>query len=200
VRRLRLVLVIAFLAAACGDISDTAVTSTLLSTTTSTVPATTTTEALPTSTTTTTAVTTTTAARSPFREDGTLTALPSLAYWVGPMDGTAADVPWEGINEDWLLLLAHTESPLPDALFLLDPDDRLYLLGGWEVAGSLQDWSPDGRKVVYFDVEGSRVVALDLLSGDENVIAVQGDVAARFTLPASRDVAVRQITEQTASM
>ena len=199
-RRLRLVLVIAFLAAACGDISDTAATSTLLSTTTSTVPATTTTEALPTSTTTTTAVTTTTAARSPFREDGTLTALPSLAYWVGPMDGTAADVPWEGINEDWLLLLARTESPLPDALFLLDPDDRLYLLGGWEVAGSLQDWSPDGRKVVYFDVEGSRVVALDLLSGDENVIAVQGDVAARFTLPAGRDMAVRQITEQTASI
>ena len=199
-RRSWLAPAVALLVAACGSGPGDAVgTSTAPSSTTSTAAATTTTGTPPESTTTPTTTAATTTAWSPFRGDGTLTALPALAYWMGPVDGTAADVPWNAIGPDWLLLDVGTYTPMGSALYLLDADDRLYLLGGTRGVG---DWSPDGRAILFGAEDG--VVTLDLLTGEQGVIEVaavgEDQVSARFTFDGSAVVVRRVSSDRTVSI
>ena len=131
---------------------------------------------------------------SSFREEGTLAALPALASWMGPVDGTAANLDWDSIGPEWLLLEVGTFTLAGSALYLLDADDRLYLLGG--SPGGVEDWSADGQAVL-LRAEG-KVVVLDLLSGAQAQIEVGDDWAnARFAADGSA-VVVRRVSEDRA--
>jgi len=152
-------------------------------------------------TTTSTSATTTTIEddSSPFRADGTLRSLPPAEYFPSAATGTAADVPWDEVGPDWILTLIDKagRDANPAALLLIDPADQVYLLGGWDTGSGalLQDWSPDGRRILYTGAPtGNDTVVLELLDGDQQEIQTpyRPDVA-RFTRPTGREVVIGRL-------
>jgi len=152
-------------------------------------------------TTSSTSATTTTAEdpSSPFRADGTLRSLGPADYFPPGAVGTAADVPWDEIGPGWILTSIFKEDADAyyghvGALVLLDPADQAFVLGGWQWIRHLQDWSPDGLRIVYTPGMDHRVVVVHLLSGVEGEIATDSppDVV-RFTRPTGRDIVIGRL-------
>lgn len=150
-------------------------------------PSTTTTTSVPASSTSTGAAPTTT----------TTTGVP---VWEAPgFPGARApeQIPWGEVGEGWLLVRYQEPGPsweesAREGLFLIDPEDMAYAVGGWEGVEIL-DWSPDGRSVLVFDGElrvvdlndgSARAVPVDVPTGGEH------RVDARF-VPADDGLMVR---------
>ena len=181
------ILVLGLLAAGCGEgvveeieVSTTAPPS---STTTSTLPASTTTGPAPTTTTT-----------------STTTGEPPA--WEGPGFPEARppeEIPWDQVGEGWLLARYveagdSWETSTREALFLIDPEDAVYAVGGWNGARIL-DWSPDGQRVLTFDGE-LKVVGLADGAASEvlAIIPMDWHVDGRFA-PGGDDLVLRLATE-----
>jgi hypothetical protein len=140
----------------------------------------------------TTLPTPTTSEAIPFREDGTLRALPETVPPALATDHVASEVPWNALDDEWLLLVVAAADYRSAALVMLAPDDATYLLGGWEASDWVHDWAPDGQRVVF--ASSNQVLVLDLLSGCRvtiDVDAAPGDyIEARFTRPSATSVIV----------
>ncbi|MBP1632063.1 MAG: hypothetical protein H6Q11_351 [Acidobacteria bacterium] len=191
-RAAAVVLVLGLLAAGCGEGEveeiETSTTAPPPSTTTSTVAASTT---QPASTTTQPAPTTTTS--------GSTTEPP---VWAGPGFPEARppeEIPWDQVGPGWLLARYveasdSWETSTREALFLIDPEDVVYAVTGWDGAQIL-DWSPDGRRVLTFDGE-LKVVGLaeGATSAVLAVIPIEWHVDGRFA-PGGDGLVLRLATE-----
>lgn len=136
---------------------------------------------------------------SPFRGDGTLRSLPPATYFPAAAVGAAADVDWVAVGPDWILALIIHEQAYRPALVLIDPSDRVFLLGGcdWEGGARLQDWSPDGARIAYTEHWASaHTTVVHLLEALEGEITADYEAdTVRFTRPTGRDVVVGRIYE-----
>jgi|GEM_PF-1077961 len=134
----------------------------------------------------TTTTTTTTVPTNPlFSDDGGLAALP------GPTDllpgaHPAASVPWSQIDSQWILLTL--ENGGSTGLYLLDPGDRLFSLGGWPAGRQLADW--DGRRVLF--ITGQQVKVVDLFTGATVEVPAAGYLTAALDPPPGGGFTVRQ--------
>lgn len=138
--------------------------------------------ALPTTTTT----TTTTVPTDPLlSEDGGLAALPTQT---DPIPGAhpAASVPWDQVDSQWILLALGNGGST--GLYLLNPDDRLFSLGGWPAGRHLADW--DGRRVLF--ITGQRVKVIDLFTGATAEVEAAGYLTAALNPPPGGGITVRQ--------
>lgn len=209
-RRFAVLVLASSLIAGCGDAppsADSTSTTSPATTTTSsvdstTIPATSTITTTATSSTTTPASSTTTAVpSSTFRADGTLLSLPPAEYVPSSALGTAADIDWDEVGPDWVLAAVSRldADRYVSALVMIDPTDRVYLLGGWDREGGawLQDWSPDGMRIAYTDGwESTTTTVIHLLQGVEGVITTDYTAhVVRFTRPTGRDVVIGRVYE-----
>lgn len=178
------VLVVGLLVVACGEgaveeveVSTTAPPS---STTTSTAPVSTTTGPTPSTTTST-------------------TEPPAWAAPGFPEARPPEEIPWERVGEGWLLARYveasdSWETSTREALFLIDPEDVMYAVTGWD-GTQILDWSPDGRRVLTFDGELKVVGLADgAASGVLAVIPIEWHVDGRFP-PAGDGLVLRLATE-----
>lgn len=204
-------LVLSLVGAACApdDAAPTTVSGTgatvTTAGTTSTTSAPATTLAISTSTTTTSATSVpSTSTTSTLPPETTTTTLPPWVALDLPEALPPESIPWEEVGTGWLLvryLRAHSGSwdpAAPQALLLIDPEDAMYVVSGWDGAPVLA-WSPEGSRVLFFD---GLLRMIDLRDGARSVIPVDLPagldasaagylIEARFTRPTGRDVVVR---------
>jgi hypothetical protein len=113
------------------------------------------------------------------------------------------EIPWDEVGAGWLLVRYKRafsgeggwDSTVPEALFLIGPENTTYAVGAWD-GKEILAWSPEGRRILTFD---DTLQVIDLRDGTEAVIPADlpaGDghgIAARFTRPTGRDVVVRVV-------
>jgi hypothetical protein len=122
-------------------------------------------------------------------------AAPAAAHGV---EGTINDVPWSKVGPGWTLatwspVTAHRpgEKRAPGeadpetaatTLYLVDPAGNRYAIStfsGDDARLHLTDWSGDGSHALFAD--GSKVISVDLHTGEQTIIPVQG--YPRYTRP-----------------
>ena len=150
-----------------------------------------------------------TAAQEPSRDPAPSAAAsaptPATPAAARGVEATINDVPWSKVGQGWTLatwspVISHRpgEKPAPGepdrktastTLYLVDPAGNRYAittLSGRDADDHLIDWSGDGSHALFAD--GTKVISVDLHTGEQAVIPVEG--YPRYTRPEGKALMV----------